>query len=71
MQPIGTIKRQRLTLHKEAFSMAKEKYERTELEIISFQTEDVICTSSPDDYEGWNPYDNGSSGGEYEGWNPH
>ncbi|MBR0089812.1 MAG: hypothetical protein IJP94_08245 [Clostridia bacterium] len=51
--------------------MAKEKYERTELEIISFQTEDVICTSSPDDYEGWNPYDNGSSGGEYEGWNPH
>ena len=26
--------------------MIKEKYERTELEIIKFQTEDVICTSN-------------------------
>lgn len=26
--------------------MIKEKYERTDLEIISFQTEDVISTSS-------------------------
>ena len=25
--------------------MNKESYERTELEIIKFQTEDVICTS--------------------------
>lgn len=25
--------------------MNKEKYEHTELEIIIFQTEDVICTS--------------------------
>lgn len=48
--------------------MSKEKYERTELDIIKFQTEDVIMTSGPDDeYEGWNPY----SGGEYEGRNPH
>ena len=30
--------------------MNKEKYEHTELEIIIFQTEDVICTS------GINPY---------------
>lgn len=30
--------------------MNKEKYEHTELEIIKFQTEDVICTS------GINPY---------------
>ena len=28
--------------------MKKEKYERTELEIIKFQTEDVIMTSSID-----------------------
>ena len=25
--------------------MVKEKYDRTELEILQFQTEDVICTS--------------------------
>ena len=28
--------------------MKKEKYERTELEIIKFQTEDVIMTSNMD-----------------------
>ena len=35
--------------------MNKEKYEHTELEVIKFQTEDVIATSTdnPDDeYEG-------------------
>lgn len=33
--------------------MGKEMYQRTELEIITFQTEDVITTSNPDDkYEG-------------------
>lgn len=33
--------------------MLKEKYENTELEVINFQTEDVIMTSNPDDeYEG-------------------
>ena len=26
--------------------MVKEKYDRTELEILQFQTEDVICTST-------------------------
>ena len=26
--------------------MIKEKYDRTELEILQFQTEDVICTSN-------------------------
>ena len=36
--------------------MKKEKYERTELEVIKFTTEDVILTSNPDDeYEGENP----------------
>lgn len=30
-------------------NMNKEAYERSELEIIKFQTEDVICTSM--DYE--------------------
>ena len=29
----------------------KEKYERTELDIIKFQTEDVIMTSGLDDYD--------------------
>ena len=33
--------------------MEKELYECTELEIITFQTDDVITTSDPDDeYEG-------------------
>lgn len=34
--------------------MNKEKYERTEMEVIKFQTEDVIMTSGfdPDEYEG-------------------
>ncbi len=31
--------------------MNKEKYEHTELEIIKFQTEDVICTSGHEDDE--------------------
>ena len=38
--------------------MEKENYQRTELEIIKFQTEDVIMTSNlnPDDtYEGEMP----------------
>ena len=54
--------------------MLKEKYERSELEVIAFTTEDVIMTSGfdDDDYEGWNPNDPGGSGGEgYEGWMPH
>lgn len=29
-------------------NMKKEKYERTELEVIKFQTEDVIMTSGMD-----------------------
>lgn len=52
--------------------MMKEKYDCTELEIIRFQTEDVIMTSGWDDKcEGWNPHNPGGSSGEYEGWNPH
>ena len=53
--------------------MKKEKYERSELEIFKFRTEDVITTSnSYDEYEGWNPGGSGGTGGgEYEGWNPH
>ncbi len=52
--------------------MLKEKYERTELEIIRFQTGDVIMTSGLDDeYEGWNPHNPGGSSDGYEGWNPH
>ena len=36
--------------------MMKEKYERTEFEVIRFTSEDVIMTSNPDDeYEGENP----------------
>lgn len=31
--------------------MNKEKYERTELDVIEFQTEDVIMTSGLDEYE--------------------
>jgi hypothetical protein len=31
--------------------MKKEGYERTDLEIIFFKTEDVITTSDPKDYE--------------------
>lgn len=31
--------------------MKKEKYERTELEIIKFQTDDVITTSGPEEDE--------------------
>lgn len=64
----------------------KEAYERLELEIIELDPEDIITTSGPDDYEGWNPHSGeggeggGESGGEsggsgsssdYEGWNPH
>lgn len=55
--------------------MVKEKYTRTELEIIRFMTADVITTSNPDEYEGWNPHSSGSSGSGssdvYEGWMPH
>lgn len=51
--------------------MNKEKYERTQLEIIKFETEDVIMTSGAgDEYEGWNPNNPGGSGDEYEGWRP-
>ncbi len=51
----------------------KESYERADLEILRFRTEDVITTSGPaDEYEGWNPQTSDSqSSGEYEGWNPH
>ena len=37
--------------------MKKESYERTELELIKFRTEDVITTSDsdPDEYEGEMP----------------
>ncbi len=45
----------------------KESYERTEIEIIRFRTDDVIMTTS--EYEGWNP-NNPVSGDEYEGWKP-
>ena len=31
--------------------MNKETYERTELEMIRFQTEDIITTSALDEYE--------------------
>ena len=31
--------------------MNKETYERTELEMIRFQTEDIITTSDSDEYE--------------------
>ena len=31
--------------------MIKEKYERTEIDIFEFQTEDVIMTSGLDDYD--------------------
>ena len=31
--------------------MFKEKYERSELEVIEFQSEDMITTSLPDEYE--------------------
>ena len=50
----------------------KDKYERSELEIIRFQTDDVIMTSGWDDdvYEGWNPNNPGSGGDGYEGWMP-
>lgn len=30
----------------------KELYERTELEITEFETEDIITTSTPSEYEG-------------------
>ncbi len=36
--------------------MNKEKYDRTELEIIEFQTKDVICTSGEDDELPFVPY---------------
>lgn len=49
----------------------KEKYERTQFEIIRFETEDVIMTSGEDLYEGWNTGGSGGSGGDgYEGWMP-
>lgn len=50
--------------------MNKEKYEPTQLEIVRFETEDVIMTSGLDEYEGWNPHSPGSGGDEYEGWRP-
>lgn len=35
----------------EVLTVKKETYERAELEIIEFQTEDVINTSDPEDDE--------------------
>ena len=35
--------------------MNKEKYERTEVEVIGFLTEDVLLSSDPDEYEGEMP----------------
>ena len=35
--------------------MNKEKYDRVELEVIKFQTNDVIVTSDPHEYEGEMP----------------
>ena len=35
----------------------KEKYERTEIDIIEFLTEDVIMTSGPDDYDDYDDPD--------------
>ena len=49
--------------------MRKEPYERTELDVITFVTEDVILTSG-EEYEGWNPNDPDNPADEYEGWNP-
>ena len=53
--------------------MGLEKYDRTVLEIIRFQTKDIITTSGMqyDEYEGWNPHSSGGGGNEYEGWNPY
>ena len=31
--------------------MKKEQYERAQLDVIVFQTEDVITTSGPEEYE--------------------
>ena len=31
--------------------MNKEKYERTELDIIKFEIEDILSLSNPDEYE--------------------
>ena len=47
----------------------KEKYERTQFEIIRFETEDVIMTSGEDLYEGWNT-GNPGKGDDNEGWMP-
>ena len=35
--------------------MNKEKYERLELEVIEFRTDDVLLISNPDEYEGEMP----------------
>ena len=35
--------------------MKKEKYERSELEVIRFRTEDILNISDPDEYEGEMP----------------
>lgn len=32
-------------------NMKQEKYERTELDIIKFETEDILSLSNPDEYE--------------------
>jgi hypothetical protein len=40
---------------KEETKMNKEKYDRIELEVIEFRTEDVLLTSVPDEYEGEMP----------------
>ena len=47
-----TLRPQRTILrHNGGNEMKTEKYERTELEIIKFQTEDVISTSAGHDYK--------------------
>lgn len=40
---------------KEETKMNKEKYDRIELEVVEFRTEDVLLTSGPDEYEGEMP----------------
>ena len=56
--PIVTLSRQtRISIDREVSVLKKESYERTELELIKFRTEDVITTSGsdPDEYEGEMP----------------
>ena len=52
--------------------MGKRAFVPPDLKKIVFAAKDVLTAS--EEYEGWNPYDPGNSGGsggsEYEGWIP-